>query len=139
MTARLSTTNFDHPSTRCSARHIAISSPDPGALAQWYVDHLGFYINHAYMGNFFVKAPNGVILEFIPSKGEPRAEQAMTTPGLRHMAVSVEDFDAAREHLRSIGVKLVGEPFMVGDNRLAYFADADGNLLHLIKRKTPLP
>ncbi len=119
--------------------HVAISSPNPEALAQWYVEHLGFYINHAYLGNFFVKAPNGVVLEIIPSKGEPRAEQAMTTPGLRHMAILVEDFDAAHEHLRNTGVKFVNEPFMVGENRLVFFTDPEGNLIHLIKRKTPLP
>ena len=120
--------------------HVAISSTDPETLAQWYVDHLGFYINHSYMGNFFVKAPNGAVLEIIPSKGEKRMEQAMTTPGLRHMAILVEDFDAAHKHLRDSGVKFVNdEPFMVGDNRLVFFTDPEGNLIHLIKRKTPLP
>jgi glyoxylase I family protein len=119
--------------------HVAISSPDPEALAKWYVDHLGFYVNHSYMGNFFVKALNGAVLEIIPSKGEKRAEQAMTTPGLRHMAILVEDFDAAHQHLRNTGVSFLAEPFMVGDNRLVFFTDPEGNLIHLIKRKTALP
>ena len=118
--------------------HVAISSVNPDVLADWYVQHLNFYVNHKYMGNVFIKAPNGAVLEIIPNKGEPRPESAMTTPGLRHMAILVDDFDGARQHLMNQGVE-VREPFMVGDNRLAFFTDPEGNLIHLIKRTTPLP
>ena len=118
--------------------HTAIASPDPARLANWYVDTLGFCINHVYSGNYFVKAPNGAILEIIPSEGE-RSTDGMRSPGLRHLAVAVEDFDAALENLRSRDVKMVGEPFTNGSNRLAFFSDADGNLLHLIHREQPLP
>ena len=119
--------------------HTAIASTDPPALAQWYVDNLGFYINFSYEGNYFVKAPNGCVLEIISSKGEPRQAQAMTTPGLRHMAILVEDFDAAYQHLLTTGVKFINEPYMVGTNRLVFFTDPEGNLIHLIKRASPLP
>ena len=34
---------------------------------------------------------------------------------------------------------MVGEPFETQGNRLAFFNDADGNLVHLIKREKPLP
>ena len=60
--------------------HTAIASPDPLRLAQWYVDHLGFHINFEYAGNYFVKAPNGTMLEIIPSEGE-RAPRQMKSPG----------------------------------------------------------
>ena len=118
--------------------HTAIASPDPGKLANWYVETLGFCINFVYGGNYFVKAPDGAMLEIIPAEGE-RNGDGMRTPGLRHLAVSVNDFDAALEKLKGLGVKLVGEPFNNQGNRLAFFADADGNLLHLIHRETPLP
>src|SRR5579885_2376477 len=96
--------------------HTAIASPDPPRLAQWYVDHLEFFINFQYEGNYFVKAPNGSIIEIIPSEGE-RAEQAMKSPGIRHLAISVNDFDAARERLRQSGVELLGEPLNIRGNR----------------------
>lgn len=118
--------------------HTAIASPDPNRLAQWYVDTLGFVVNFIYAGNYFVKAPNGALLEIIPAEGE-RAESQMRTPGLRHLAVMVEDFDAGVRKLRERGVTMVGEPFSNQGNRLAFFADADGNLLHLIHREKPLP
>ncbi len=73
--------------------HTAIASPDPRRLAQWYVDHLQFVINFEYEGNYFVKAPNGAMLEIIPAIGE-RVPQNLKDPGLRHLAVMVEDFDA---------------------------------------------
>jgi hypothetical protein len=36
-------------------------------------------------------------------------------------------------------VKFAGEPFMVQGNRLVFFEDCDGNLLHLIRRERELP
>lgn len=118
--------------------HTAIASPDPRRLAQWYVDTLGFVINFTYDGNYFVKAPNGAMLEIIPSVGD-RFDEQMRTPGIRHLAVMVEDFDSAYLRLQEMKVNFVGEPFVNQGNRLAFFGDADGNLLHLIHREKPLP
>lgn len=118
--------------------HTAIASPAPQKLAQWYVDHLGFVINYNYAGNYFVKTPNGTMLEIIPSEGE-RAPQKMKDPGIRHIAIQVDDFDAAHANLKSQGISFLGEPFKVEENRLVFFNDGDGNILHLIYRPKPLP
>ena len=118
--------------------HTAIASPDPQRLAEWYVGKLGFVINFVYAGNYFVKAPNGAILEIIQSEGE-RGANEMRTPGIRHFAVTVDDFDACITRLKELEVTMVGEPFQNQGNRLAFFEDADGNLLHLIHREKPLP
>ena len=117
--------------------HTAIASPDPEQLANWYVRHLGFHINFSYDGNFFVKAPNGSILEIIPSEGE-RASQGMKAPGIRHLAIAVDDFDVASAALTASGLAL-SNPLRVKGNRLVFFTDCDGNLIHLIHRETPLP
>jgi glyoxylase I family protein len=118
--------------------HTAIASPAPQKLAQWYVDNLGFIINYNYAGNYFVKTPNGTMLEIIPSEGE-RAPQKMKDPGIRHIAIQVDDFDAAHAKLKSQGITFLGEPFKVEENRLVFFSDGDGNILHLIHRQKPLP
>lgn len=118
--------------------HTAIASPDPKRLAEWYVNVLGFTINYTYAGNYFVKAPNGTMLEIIPSEGE-RKPQTLKDPGLRHLAVIPEDFDAAYEKLKSMGVQFVTEPVEIEGNRLVFFTDLDGNYLHLIERRQPLP
>jgi glyoxylase I family protein len=121
--------------------HTAIASPNPEKLAHWYVDHLEFHINFAYGGNFFVKAPNGSIIEIIPSEGSrpPQDMASNKNPGIRHLAIAVDDFNAAWEHLKGLDVTFLGEPFDLGTNRLVFFNDGDGNLVHLIKREKPLP
>ncbi len=118
--------------------HTAIASPDPKALAEWYVATLGFRINFEYAGNFFVRAANGSMLEIIPSEGG-RGANEMKTPGIRHLAIDVDDFDAGYRKLQEIGVRFAGAPFENQGNRLVFFHDLDGNLLHLIKRPKPLP
>ncbi len=118
--------------------HTAIASRSPKDLAQWYVDNLGWVINFEYDGNYFVKAPNGAMLEIVPSIGDA-PETGAKTPGLRHLAVMVSDFDQAYAELKSKGVNLAGEPFEVKGNRLVFFTDPEGNLLHLIARQKPLP
>jgi glyoxylase I family protein len=118
--------------------HTAIASPNPILLARWYVDNLSFAINFEYDGNYFVKAPNGAMLEIIPAVGSAPETQSRT-PGLRHLAVTVDDFDAAYADLRTKGVHFTNEPFSNQGNRLVFFTDADGNLLHLIEREHPLP
>lgn len=121
--------------------HLAIASPDPEKLANWYVKHLGFYINFAYAGNWFVKGPNGSIIEIIPAEGTMPSQVMADNkkPGIRHIAIAVDDFAAAHEHLKNLNVTFLGEPFDLGTNRLLFFNDGDGNLVHLIKREKPLP
>ena len=118
--------------------HIALATPDPEKLAQWYVDHLEFHVNYRYGKNVFVKAPNGTVLEMIPSEGN-RAEQTMKTPGIRHLAVLVDDFDSAYDHLKAKGIEFVTDKIEVQGNRMAFFEDMEGNLLHLVYRVKPLP
>lgn len=121
--------------------HTAISSPNPQKLAEWYVEYLGFHINFTYSGNYFVKAPNGSMLEIIPSEGSqpPQTMADNKVPGIRHLAIASDDFDAAHEKLKQQGVQFLGEPMNNQGNRLVFFNDGDGNLLHLIQREKPLP
>jgi glyoxylase I family protein len=118
--------------------HFAIASPNPKRLADWYVSTLEFKLSYEYAGNYFVQARNGALIEIIPGEG-PKSESGFRTPGMRHIAISVDDFDSAYQELGSRGVKFEGEPYNNEGNRLVFFTDADGNLIHLIKRDKPLP
>jgi len=118
--------------------HFAIASPNPKQLADWYVSHLEFEITFEYAGNYFIEAKNGGLIEIIPAEGE-RIASAMRTPGMRHIAIAVDDFDAAYQQLKEQGVKFEGEPYTNDGNRLVFFKDADANLIHLIHRETALP
>src|ERR1700684_642041 len=93
--------------------HFPIASPNPKQLAEWDVSNLEFDITYEYAGNYFVQAQNGSLIEIIPAEGE-RPETAIRTPGIRHIAISVDDFDAAVGQLQSQGVKFEGEPYMSG-------------------------
>ena len=78
------------------------------------------------------------MLEIIPSEGD-RGSNKFKDPGIRHLAIAVDDFDQAREALIAKGVPLMGDPIHNQGNRLQFFADLDGNLIHLIARPQPLP
>ncbi len=118
--------------------HTAIASPDPRALANWYADHLEFVINFEYNGNFFVRGRNGSMIEIIPSEGD-RGSNRMKDPGIRHFAIEVDDFDTGYELLKQKNLHFLTEPFETSGNRLVFFSDLDGNILHLIARSKPLP
>jgi len=116
--------------------HTAIATPDPEALASWYQQNLEMPIVHRYAGNVFVRASDGSMLEIIPSEGDAVAT-AMKTPGIRHIAIKVDDFDEGVKDLESKGIEIV-QFVEAGPNRLAFFLDPEGNILHLIHRGEPI-
>lgn len=116
--------------------HTAIATKDPEGLAQWYERNLEMPIVHRYDGNVFVRANDGTMLELIPSEGSA-VETSMRTPGIRHLAVKVDDFDEGVKDLESKGIKIV-QFVEAGPNRLAFFLDPEGNILHLIHRGEPI-
>jgi glyoxylase I family protein len=118
--------------------HTAIASPNPKKLAEWYAENLEFRINFEYAGNYFVRAANGSMLEIIPSEGD-RGSNKMKDPGIRHLAIDVEDFDKAHEILRGKNVQFLTDVMENQGNKLLFFSDPDGNILHLISRPKPLP
>ena len=120
--------------------HAAIASTDPERLAQWYVERLGFTINYQSKNSrtVFVKAADGSMIEIIeaarPAEGTPR----MNDPGLRHLALTVENFGEACRSLKEGGIAFLTDPATKGGNSTVFFADPDGNLLHLLHREKPL-
>ena len=117
--------------------HTAIASPDIASLAEWYVDVLGFEVNYRSANAIFVKAKNGTMIELIHSEGD-RPMQTLKTPGVRHLALTVSDFEAALSRLREKNVNFLGEPQESKGNRTVFFTDPEGNILHLLRRETPL-
>jgi catechol 2,3-dioxygenase-like lactoylglutathione lyase family enzyme len=106
--------------------HAAIASADISKLASWYVETLGFTINYQSQSAIFVKAPDGSMIELIHAEGD-RGSQTLKTPGLRHLALTVTDFDSAYAKLRAANVNFAGEPLESKGNRVVFFTDPDGN------------
>jgi glyoxylase I family protein len=121
--------------------HAAIASPDPEKLARWYLETLDFQINYfsEKSKTTFVKAANGAMIEIIKSNDRPRPQIDMRDAGLRHLALSVSDFESACEKLKTKGVAFLTEPEVKGGNSVVFFTDPDGNILHLLQREKPLP
>ena len=118
--------------------HFAIASPNPRALADWYVHTLDFRHSCDHLGNYFVRAPDGSLIEIIRSEGQA-PETGVRAPGMRHIAISVKNFDEAHAALVTKGVEFTGSPYVNEGNRLVFFKDRDGNLVHLIEREVELP
>ena len=118
--------------------HTAIAAPDPEGLATWYCHTLEFRVVHISDGNVFLRDRNGALMEIIPSTG-PRGPNQRTDPGIRHLAIGVDDFDAACERLHHLNVTFLSEPSPAPGNRIVFFEDPDGNILHLIQREHPMP
>ena len=119
--------------------HICICAHDTAALKDWYMDMFGWKVVYDNgKGTFFLKADDGGMIEFQKSdiKG---AKADMKEIGIRHIAISVDDFDGMVEKLKGAGVKVLIDaavsPKGIGT---MYFEDPDGNVLHIIHRVTPL-
>jgi glyoxylase I family protein len=121
--------------------HVAIASPDPHRLAEWYVEHLGFVVNYRSSRGktVFIKAADGSMVEIIEASPNTIPATGMNTAGLRHIALTVADFPAAYSRLKEKGISFLTDPQTTNGNSLAFFTDPDGNILHLLHRETPLP
>lgn len=119
--------------------HAAIASPDTHALANWYIGTLGFSVQtkSEKSGSYLLKAPNGSLLEIIQSDNAPQPSK-FKDAGLRHLALQTDSFDADLQHLQTVAVTFLTEPENKGGNRVVFFQDPDGNILHLIQRQSAL-
>jgi|SRR5208337_331552 len=118
--------------------HAAIAARDPETLAAFYTGMLGFSVNHRGKSAIFVKVPDGSMIEIIRAEGDAPPATAKT-PGLRHLALTVTDFDAECARLQAAGIAFVDPLSDKGGNKVVFFHDPEGNLLHLLQRETPLP
>jgi len=119
--------------------HLGLAAKDTTGLARWYRELLGFRqvaVTDETPPAYFLEEPGGMIFEIVPARGETAA-YARQDPGWRHVAMVVQDFDKVYNALVEKGVAI--EPaFTNGPNRVAFFRDPEGNLLHLIQRGEPL-
>jgi glyoxylase I family protein len=124
-----------------SIEHIAILASDPGALARWYCETLAFTVLVATeaKGQFFVGLPEGGVVEFLPANDRTRAHQVSDDAGIRHIAFTVDDYDASARWLEENGVEFnAPHKETTGGNRMNFFNDPEGNLLQLVWRPKPL-
>lgn len=120
-----------------TVEHIGFPARHPQVLQDWYARVLDGEViwQDAAVPVYFVRLPGGATLEIgqcrrtVPDTGDN------TVAGLRHLALRVASLETARAELERRGVRFTEEPKpAAGSGRVLFFADPEGNLLHLVER-----
>jgi len=122
-----------------SVEHIAIPAADPAALKSWYERVLGArpVFDNGENPPAYLISLGQVWFEIyaadtsLPGRGNNRLA------GFRHLALRVDSIEDAKVALEKRGVEFTEaiRP-AAGGGRVLFFADAEGNLLHLVERAT---
>lgn len=120
--------------------HIAIYANDTKALADWYIKYLDVkVVSDNLKGVYFIAFSDNSMLELCPNPAEKNKIAELETPGIRHLAITVDDFDAAAAKIKESGVEILQEPTTAPNGAITmFFRDIEGNILHFIKRPSPL-
>ena len=121
--------------------HTAIAAHDSKGLADWYIRMLGLQVVHdngKTPPTYLLQAPDGTVIEILPAISGERIDYGQTQAGLRHLALTVSDFDAALNYLRERGIEQFFDSRQSEESKLIFFRDPEGNILHLMWRAKPL-
>ena len=120
-----------------SVEHIAIPAADPVALRNWYEYILGARTvwDNKQSPPTYLLALSNLWLEIYAAEAPPAGRGNNKLAGFRHIALRVDSIEAAKAELIRLGVKFMEEirPAGGGD-RVLFFEDGEGNLLHLVER-----
>ncbi len=123
--------------------HPAIACYDVGKQIKWYCDNLGMRViargETAALVGYGDDVSGGAMIELMAKKheGPPPVEIPTYSPGLRHLALRVADFDQAKAKLTAAGAVFMGQPGQaVGGGKIQSFRDPAGNELQIVERPT---
>jgi glyoxylase I family protein len=123
--------------------HFALQVPDPVAMAQWYVNHLGFSVarsggepTHA---RFLLEGAGSVMIEIYRNPAAPVPNYQTMNPLLLHLAIVSDDPAADRDRLVTAGATVAEDltTTPAGD-AFVMLRDPWGVALQLIRRKVPM-
>ncbi|HME46038.1 MAG TPA: VOC family protein [Syntrophorhabdales bacterium] len=121
--------------------HTAIAAHDSKTLADWYIRMFGLQVVHdngKTPPTYLLRAPDGTVIEILPAFSGEKIDYLQTHAGLRHLALTVSDFDAALNYLRERGIDQFFDLRQSEESKLIFFRDPEGNILHLLWRAKPL-
>ncbi len=119
--------------------HIGIFSNNTDTLKDWYIKMFDWKVVYDNgKGTYFLKADDGSMIEFVKTDIDG-GKHDMKATGIRHIAISVDNFDELVKKLTDSGVKILTEAAVNAKGiGTMFFEDPDGNVLHLINRPMPL-
>lgn len=115
-----------------ATHHIAIFSGNVPALERFYTEKLGLRVVRRWdsLGIVFIDV-GSTMIELVPNP--KRAPRPDGMNGFDHLALHVDDVDAAFAALRAAGVVFESEPRNFQELRIAFLRDPDGNLIELVQ------
>ena len=119
--------------------HIAIFAKDTKMLSDWYKDLFdGEIVYDNGKGTCFVAVSDKSMIEFCTASSETVPTE-LSVGGIRHIAISVDDFAPLVDKVKAKGVEIIADA-VVSEKGIGtmFYRDPEGNILHLISRKTPL-
>jgi len=112
--------------------HVCLTVSDADRLAQWYEEQLDFErtweFTHGDTHNVYVADGNGVELQLSDTDGETPAHGTAWD----HLAVEVDDADAAFDRIDNHGVVTEPMDMPAADSRVAFIEDPDGHVIELV-------
>ena len=122
---------------KIAVEHIAIVAQTPVALKAWYERVLGakpVFDNGQTPPTCLISLGNVWLEIYVADKALPDTANNKLA-GIRHLALRVDSLDVAKVHLEKLGVAFnEAERAAAGGGRIIFFADCEGNLLHLVER-----
>ncbi|MEH6631615.1 MAG: VOC family protein [Halopseudomonas aestusnigri] len=136
------------PLSSMKADHLALRVPDFDASRDWFIEKFDFRVIHQWpfgdlkLAYLAPPADDSFLIELIGGALDtPRTKHAdlgasLNEGGSHHICFSVEDTKKTLEELRSRGVKVVAEPFVVEDINclLAFVSDPWDNIYELSQK-----
>jgi catechol 2,3-dioxygenase-like lactoylglutathione lyase family enzyme len=119
--------------------HTALNVPDPVAMADWYVKHLGFRVvmrktESPFM--HFLADEGGMMIEIYHNPRAAVPDYRSIDPLIAHIALSAGDVDAERARLLAAGAADAGSIAVTPDgDQIVFIRDPWGVALQLVKRK----
>lgn len=128
--------------------HVGISVPDVSASIVWYTEMLGFRL---VSDRYFEKLPARIafmeqgdfsieLFEVEGAKPLPEDRRVpnldIRTHGTKHVAYAVKDLETLMDTLKSKGVDVAMDFFLMEGDLVAFIRDNAGNLIELIQQPT---
>jgi glyoxylase I family protein len=123
--------------------HFALNVPAARAMADWYVNHLGFRLvrsrEDAPFTRFLADETGRVVVELYSNPSAPIPAYAAQHPLVFHFAVVSAEVAADRARLEKAGATLFAEEVLPDGSRLTMLRDPWGVPLQLCQRAQPMP